>query len=537
MKHFGDITKIDGHNVPIVDIVTGGSPCQDLSVAGKRAGLEGERSGLFMEQIRIVKEMRDEYTKQLQMRGADVNIRLIKPRFMVWENVPGAFSSNKGDDFRCVLEEICRVADKTATIPIPKGGKWSTSGCIMGDWWSVAWRLHDAQFWGVPQRRKRIALVADFGGRTAPEILFERESLSGNIEQSKQERKETTRYTRESTYQSAYTLKIRGGAEIDSYGKKAGKGALVQTEKSGTLGVSQDQTLITIENKTQPQTVVYGLCSDGSNSMRSSNPYSGIYEADSSRTLDNNGGNPACNQGGMIVVDREPMCIQRRFSSVNVFENGISPTLEAGAGEGGNNMPMVTQEQSASGLVTKGDGRAFFTGDKHTSLSTGGGQAGQGYPCVITHRLHNIAEPTTASKASFFMSARSDGKSDTLVATDYKDPPIVTYENKSSNNKTIVLEGNGQRESHKGDGYKESDVMYTLNTIEQHAVCTCKKPEIHSESEHIPCIAIDRASFNQGKNAQYDFSIQEEIAQPLLAKGPGGVLTQLGHCAQETTKE
>ncbi|MEE3484531.1 MAG: DNA cytosine methyltransferase [Bacteroidales bacterium] len=522
MKHFGDITKIDGHNVPIVDIVTGGSPCQDLSVAGKRAGLEGERSGLFMEQIRIVKEMRDEYTKQLQMRGADVNIRFIKPRFMVWENVPGAFSSNKGDDFRCVLEEICRVADKTATIPIPKGGKWSTSGCIMGDWWSVAWRLHDAQFWGVPQRRKRIALVADFGGRTAPEILFERESLSGNIEQSKQERKETTRYTRESTYQSAYTLKIRGGAEIDSYGKKAGKGALVQTEKSGTLGVSQDQTLITIENKTQPQAVVYGLCSDGSNSMRSSNPYSGIYEADSSRTLDNNGGNPTCNQGGMIVVDREPMCIQRRFSSVNVFENGISPTLEAGAGEGGNNMPMVTQEQSASGLVTKGDGRAFFTGDKHTSLSTGGGQAGQGYPCVITHRLHNIAEPTTASKASFFMSARSDGKSDTLVATDYKDPPIVTYENKSSNNKTIVLEGNGQRESHKGDGYKESDVMYTLNTIEQHAVCTCKKPEIHSESEHIPCIAIDRASFNQGKNAQYDFSIQEEIAQPLLAKGPGG---------------
>lgn len=216
---------------------------------------------------------------------------------------------------------------------------------------------------------------------------------------------------------------------------------MVQTEKSGTLGVSQDQTLITIENKTQPQAVVYGLCSDGSNSMRSSNPYSGIYEADSSRTLDNNGGNPACNQGGMIVVDREPMCIQRRFSSVNVFENGISPTLEAGAGEGGNNMPMVTQEQSASGLVTK------------------------------------------------------------------------------------------------GDGYKEADIMYTLNTIEQHAVCTCKKPEIHSESEHIPCIAIDRASFNQGENAQYNFSIQEEIAQPLLAKKPGGVLTQLEHCAQETTKE
>ena len=334
MKHFGDITKIDGHKVPLVDIITGGSPCQDLSVAGKRAGLEGERSGLFMEQIRIVKEMRDESFRQLQLRRSDVDIRLVKPRFMVWENVPGAFSSNKGEDFRCVLEEICRIKDKTASVPMPENNKWSSTGCIMGDGWSIAWRVHDAQFWGVPQRRKRIALVADFGGESAPEILFERESMSGNIEQSKQEREEASRDIRESTHQSAYTLKIRGGAEIDSYGKRAGKGALVQTEKSGTLGVSQDQTLITvngdkekvgtldasyykgcgerqgierevlclkekvIKENNDPHTVVYGICSDGSNSMRSPNPYSGIYEADTTRTLDNNGGNPACNQGG-----------------------------------------------------------------------------------------------------------------------------------------------------------------------------------------------------------------------------------------------
>ena len=187
MKHYGDITKINGHDVPLVDIVCGGSPCQDLSVAGKRAGLDGERSGLFMEQIRIIKEMRDESLEQLRMRGADVDVRFIRPRFMVWENVPGAFSSNKGEDFRCVLEEVCRVADKAANVPMPEKGKWSTSGCIMGDGWSVAWRVHDAQFWGVPQRRKRISLVADFGGESAPQILFESESMSRDIEESREQ--------------------------------------------------------------------------------------------------------------------------------------------------------------------------------------------------------------------------------------------------------------------------------------------------------------------------------------------------------------
>lgn len=190
MKHFGDITKINGHDVPIVDIVTGGSPCQDLSVAGKRAGLDGERSGLFMEQVRVFKEMRDENLEQLRMRGADVDVRSIRPRFFVWENVPGALSSGtpKGGDFRCVLEEVCRIADKDATVPMPEKGKWSTSGCIMGSGefgvYSVAWRISDAQFWGTAQRRRRIALVGDFGGECAPQILFESESLSRDIEES-----------------------------------------------------------------------------------------------------------------------------------------------------------------------------------------------------------------------------------------------------------------------------------------------------------------------------------------------------------------
>ena len=177
MKHYGDITKLNGAELPAVDVITGGSPCQDLSVAGKRAGLAGERSGLFMEQIRVIKEMRQ---RDRDSGRTGVHVR---PRYMVWENVPGAFSSNSGEDFRAVLEETAHIADKNAVVPQPPNGKWTTSGAIMGDGWSIAWRVLDAQFWGVPQRRRRIALVADFGGQSAPEILFKPESVCGNIEE------------------------------------------------------------------------------------------------------------------------------------------------------------------------------------------------------------------------------------------------------------------------------------------------------------------------------------------------------------------
>lgn len=248
MIHLGDITKIDGKRIEPVDVIVGGSPCQDLSVAGKRAGLAGERSGLFMDQIRIIKEMRDAD----HQRGRPDE--LCRPRYMVWENVPGAFSSQKGADFAAVIEEVVRVVEPQAPdVPVPEKG-WPTAGCIYDDMgrWSVAWRVHDAQFWGVPQRRRRIALVADFGGLSAPEVLFERKGLRWDPAQSGTPRQ---------------------GAAADAEGSSGGASR------------------------------TYNIGSYHSNAWKSDNPHSGVYETEVSKTLDAlNCGYPACNQGGTAVV-------------------------------------------------------------------------------------------------------------------------------------------------------------------------------------------------------------------------------------------
>lgn len=236
MIHLGDITKIHGDKVEPVDCITFGSPCQDLSIAGRRAGLAGERSGLFMEAVRIIKEMRS-------------STNGLYPTFAIWENVPGAFSSNNGEDFRAVLEELARVEQPNAVIPgPPRGGRWSKAGAIAGNGWSLAWRQLDSQYFGVAQRRKRIALILDLGGQRAGEILFERTSLSRHPDPCIPAWKEVTRLTAncptgndrvvaEGGRNAAYTLKIRSGCA------GGGKGALVQTEKTGTLSTLQDQTL------------------------------------------------------------------------------------------------------------------------------------------------------------------------------------------------------------------------------------------------------------------------------------------------------
>ena len=240
MTHYGDITKLNGFDLPIVDCITGGSPCQDLSVAGKRAGLDGERSGLFMEQIRIVKEMREH---DRTTGRANFNLR---PRYMVWENVPGAFSSNGGKDFQAVLTEIIRIIEPEAPdVPMPTK-RWDKAGCLYDELggWSVAWRVHDAQFWGVPQRRKRIALVADFGGLSAPEILFERKGMSGDIAESGAEREGTAGATAEST---GSEIGINGGAIAGKPG--GGKGILIQREHTGALSTLNNQNVYCLNDQ------------------------------------------------------------------------------------------------------------------------------------------------------------------------------------------------------------------------------------------------------------------------------------------------
>lgn len=179
MIHLGDITKISGYNIDPVDCITFGSPCQDLSQAGKRAGLDGERSGLFIHAVRIIKEMRE-------------NTNGRHPTFAIWENVPGAFSSNKGEDFRIVLEQLARIKEADVSIPGPEKNKWAKAGIICGDGYSIAWRTFDAQYWGVPQRRRRIAVVVDFAGQRAGEILFESKGVPGYTEPNIQTWKEVS---------------------------------------------------------------------------------------------------------------------------------------------------------------------------------------------------------------------------------------------------------------------------------------------------------------------------------------------------------
>lgn len=357
-----------------------------------------------MEQIRIVKEMREATNGE-------------KPRFMVWENVPGAFSSNKGEDFRAVLEETAKIADKNAVVPGPPNGKWTHSGCIMGDGWSIAWRVHDAQFWGVPQRRKRIALVADFRGESAPEILFERKSVSGNTQTCGKQRETITGDFGTGAQKTGGAISFQERA-----GKPGGgKGILIQNERTGALS--------TLNN----QSVVYGISDYESNAMKSDNPHSGIYKAETSRTLDLNGGSPACNQGGMAVVclegngsrpshqgdgwrEGDPMYTLNSVEQHAVAYRGdaITNPINASNPKPGDPCHTLTND-SRNYLVLENhpnDSRVKISEDGNVQTLSGRmGTGGGNVPMIM-----NLV---TTSKASHFTRSHDDGVAETLVATDY----------------------------------------------------------------------------------------------------------------------
>ena len=195
-RQLGDITKVSGYDIEPCDIMTNSSPCQDISVAGKRQSMakgSSTRSSLFHEVIRITKEMRESELGKLQLRRADDDIRLPRPYIWCWENVCGALSSNSGNDFREVIEEIARIVQTDVSIPLPKGGKWSNAGCVDGDGWSIAWCVRNAANEGVPQRRRRVFLVADFTGNGAREILFERKGLSWHYQAVREKGEDVTK--------------------------------------------------------------------------------------------------------------------------------------------------------------------------------------------------------------------------------------------------------------------------------------------------------------------------------------------------------
>jgi len=355
MKHCGDVRKLNGAELTPVDIITFGSPCQDMSIAGKRNGLDGSRSSLFYEAVRIINEMRCATNGKY-------------PRFAVWENVCGAFSSNGGEDFRKVLETLCRVKD--SEVCVPEFEKWTKSGKIMGDNFSIAWRTFDAQYWGVPQRRKRIYLVADFDDEYAPKILFESEGLSGYSAESFRTWQRTAENTENCTGTS-------GNRDMTSC--KDVVSVLLENHPSDSrvkaTDVCQTLTQSMGGGGGNAPFVVYGVCSKQSHSMLSGNAHSGFYEAETSRAIDTSSQSPCRNQGGMAVVEG--------------FSYGIGKSA-------------LNQGKNAK-----------FSFQIDTELS----------PSLLASGTGGVAY--SSSKSSFFTSTERE-KASSLVATDYKEPPIVT---------------------------------------------------------------------------------------------------------------
>ena len=477
VKHYGDVSAISGADLPPVDIITFGSPCQDMSIAGKRDGLDGSRSSLFYEAIRIVKEMRCKTNGE-------------KPRFIVWENVPGAFSSNKGQDFKAVLEAVIGVKEPSASVPAPEKKGWPDADYYVGDGWSVAYRVFDAQWWGVPQRRKRIYLVADFADQSAPEILFNSEGLS--------------RYSAEGfcAWQRA-----AAGAEgcTGEAGCNGAGGRICLNDQGGTqMDVSEDVTgtLRAQEHGHQPCVLeAAGFCTEHSADARSIG-----YEEERSPTL-RAGVVPAA-----IALENHPA-----DSRVKISEDGKVQTLTSRCGTGGGNVPMVmdavensvespVKEVENSPAVTlkirsgcEGGGKgAIWQEEKSATLGCNNDQTLFVPKCygVCSKASHSMMSDNPHSGFYEAETSRTLDRSggdptcnqggicvvEPVAFTQNQRDEVRDLGEKSAalaaepgmKQQTFVLQGNmiGRKDENgpQGDGVNE-DVCFTLDATDRHAVC------------------------------------------------------------------
>ena len=524
MKHYGDISQMDGAEIEPVDVITGGSPCQDMSVAGKRAGLDGERSGLFREQIRIIKEMRE---------ASDGKY----PRFMVWENVPGAFSSNKGADFKCVLEETARIKDASFNVPMPPKGKWNTAGLIVDNEsnFSIGWRVLDAQYWGVPQRRRRIFLVADFSGTSAEEILFKRDGLSWHFAESREAWQTASENIRASSCKSSkkpiYSISrgaINAGYEFDckpgideseiAYTLIAGGPGGVAHPSNylfenhsqdaryrGPLDVSQTVTAtFGMGSNNQPFVVENTKCfdvrftSEGTKNVRAN-----VYETDTARTIDTGGNAPDSNQGGVAVIcmatqqggaeiaenlsptitaaagmsgNNQPVLCVSRTHGISVSENVVQ-TIQAAAGESGNNQPMICEPIQ---VLDQGGGKSQCNVIENISPTLTCTHQGEPVICEpISAETHNRVAYSFDSMNSNSMKSKNpySGCREVEIAKtlDCSEPNpsknqggIAIIENAYSLQGNMI--GRSDENGPQGSGVNEG-VSFTLNATDQHGVC------------------------------------------------------------------
>lgn len=568
MKHYGDIHNLNGGELEPVDIITFGSPCQNLSLAGARTGLAGEQSSLFFEAVRVIREMRD------KTNGA-------YPRWAVWENVPGALSSARGDDFRAVLQSLVQIKDSKATVPMPATGRWLSAGEIQGcasaldDTYSLAWRIIDAaKGWGVAQRRRRVFVVVDFNGQRAGQVLFESEGVSGYTPPRGQTRQGTacgaqahageaggegtavavefnptdsrikinkdgicqTLTNRMGTggNQVPLTLKIRSGCE------GGGKGAIWQVDSSATPDCKKDQTFFVPK--------AYGISSDQSNAMLSDNPHSGIYEAGTSRTLDCSGGSPVCNQGGIAVV--EPIAFTQNQRNEVRDLGGQSGTLSASPGM--KQQTYVAAFMGGQGVRAGGLGYREEQSPTLKSAPSGGntvpdvvyalqgnmigrkdenGPQGCGVNEQICFTLTAVDRPAVAAP-SYCMAVGNnehlaEEASPTLTVRDYKDSPLVGKPSADqlacSQERPTAMLASGKEQTGTITSRAASQKAFLGNQEAfsgDYFVLEKDKQLSHGEQ---PAYSLDRAAFNQGENALFGISIEEEQSQTLTAQGPNAI--------------